>query len=141
MKVKVYLERNHVENCILTQCTTDTETRYFYCFGNMSCFYDRGFFGTPLHASSYTDEDGNPIFSDESDEFAEHVAKLIRENPAFLENFNSIDEFGNEEESFRDMTLEEIDRRLNYDDEGRPNSCGEFYEWTLVREFESDEEF
>lgn len=141
MTVKVYLERNHVENCILTQCTTDTETRYFYSFGNMSCFYDRGFFGTPLHASSYTDDDGNPIFSDESDEFAERVAKLIRTNPAFLENFGTLDEFGNEEESFRDMTLEEIDRALNYDEEGHPNSCGEFYEWTLIREFESDEEF
>lgn len=141
MKVKVYLERNHVENCILTQCTTDTETRYFYCFGNMSCFYDSGFFGIPLNASEYTDEEGEEIFEYESDEFADHVAKLIRTNPAFLENFDTLAEFGEEDESFRDMTLDEIYNKLNYDDEGRPNSTGEFYDWTLIREFEIDEEF
>ena len=141
MTVRVYLERNHVENCILTQCTTDTETRYFYCFGNMSCFYDHGFFGIPLHASDYKDEEGDQIFECDSDEFAEMVAELIRTNPAFLENFGTLDEFGVEDGSFRDMTLDEIDRDLNYDDEGRPNSTGEFYEWTLISEFESDEEF
>ena len=141
MTVKVYLERNNVENCILTQCTTDTETRYFYCFGNMRCSYGSVFFGIPLHASVYANEKGEPIFMHESDEFAEHVAKLIRESPAFLENFNTLSEFGEEDGSLRNMTLDEIYRDLNYDDEGRPNSNGEFYEWTLISEFESDEEF
>ena len=81
------------------------------------------------------------MFDFDNDEFAEYVSKLISENPDFIENFSSLNDFGREHEYFRNKELEDIDYEANYDEHGSPNSTGVFYEWTLIREFESDEEF
>lgn len=139
MLVRIYFERNSVENTIMTQCITDNETRYFY--PDSSCFFDGGFFGVSLDSRDYEDENGEPMFDSESDEFASHVANLISENHDFIENFSSLNEFGREDERLRNKDIDDIDYELNYDSEGAPKSTGEFYEWTLIREFETDEEF
>lgn len=139
MLVRIYFERNHVENTIMTQCITDNETRYFY--PESSCFFGGGFFGVSLDSRDYEDENGERIFSFDNDEFVARVTKLIAENPDFIENFSSLNEFGREDERFRNKELDDIDYELNYDSEGSPKSTGEFYEWTLIREFETDEEF
>lgn len=139
MLVRVFFERNHVENTIMTQCIKDEETRYFYT--DSSCFFDGGFFGVSLDSRDYKDENGEHVFDFDNDEFAEYVSKLISENPDFIENFSSLNDFGREHERFRNKELEDIDYETNYDEDGSPNSTGEFCEWTLIREFESDEEF
>ena len=139
MLVRIYFERNHVKNTIITQCITEEETRYFY--PDASCFFDGGFFGTSLDSRDYEDENGERMFDLDSGEFADYVCKLIAENTDFIENFSSLDEFGREHEYFRNKAREDIYCETDYDEDGSPNSTGVFSEWTLIREFETDEEF
>ena len=140
MLVKVFLESNPSTNEILTQCIDKNgEIRYYYAeFG----IGQTDFFGVSISPDDYTDEDGERMFSGAADfdKFAEHFAKLLNENQNFVDFFTDINDFGTEAEQFRNMELEEIDRELNYNNEGLPKFCDPV-EWYLIREFETDEEF
>ena len=140
MFVKVFFESNPASNEILTQCQNEKgEIRYYRAYFG---FGQTDFFGVSISTNDYTDEDGERVFSGAADfdKFAEHISKLLNENKNFIEFFTDVNEFGTEVEQFRNMEIEEIDRELNYNDEGLPKFCDPV-EWYLIREFETDDEF
>lgn len=140
MLVKVFLESNPATNEILTQCVSESgEIRYYYA--EFACG-QTDFFGVRIVPDDYTDKYGTKLFDGVTyyDKFAAHVAELLSANQNFIDFFTDVNDFGVEAEQFRNMTFEEIDHELNYDDEGRPKFC-DIVEWHLIREFETDEEF